>query len=174
MTVRSAMELGPLGHVRQTVTFDPTDFRPLAATVDRSVAARVERAEVRVVGDSILGSTTDGDGTTRAIANALPEGAVIGEMQEVALWAADLSSTRALSVVVAGQTDGTSRVMRARVLGEREITVPAGTFQVWEVEFQVDGPPQRAFLSREAPHLLVRLGGEGAPLTVELRSAGGR
>jgi len=171
ITVRSGMELGPLGHSRQTVAFTAEGFRPVATTIDKLLGGVETKVSLRVAGDTLLGSITGPDGAPEAFAALIPAGAVIGEMQEVALWVTDLGATPGLSVRVMGQGDGEVRSMDARVLGATEITVPAGTFDVWEVEFELAGPPQRAYLTRAAPHLLVRLGAEAAPVTVELRSS---
>jgi len=174
VTVASSMELGQLGFSRQSVTFTVAGFRPVSTSIDRNLGGDASTVALHVEGGLLTGSTTGSDGTSAPFSAPIPEGAVIGEMQEVALWLTDLSATSQISVRVMGQGDGEVRSMRARVVGEMEITVPAGTFDVWEVEFQLDGPPQRAYLTRAAPHLLVRLGSDAAAVTIELRSVEGR
>lgn len=62
-----------------------------------------------------------------------------------------------------------------RILGSEEVTVPAGTFDTWQIELRTTDRTTRAWVGQEAPHPLVRFIEGRSQATFELStfSAGG-
>ncbi|MEJ2541632.1 MAG: hypothetical protein P8188_16990 [Gemmatimonadota bacterium] len=111
----------------------------------------------------------------RRVDLALPEGAVVADLLEPSLWAAELEAGAAYRVAVLAPDGGGVRWASVRVSESQPVTVPAGTFPVLRVD--VSGPEVLTlWLRRAAPHLTVRLASANGVVLelVESADGGGR
>jgi predicted Zn-dependent peptidase len=140
----------------QEVVFDARTFAPLRASMAGQAAL-----EMRVEGDRVLGEFQG-----RAVEMAYVPGALLPGMEGLAIAAADLSGTSELRFSVLGP--GGPATLTARVVGETTIDVPAGRFDVYEVE--VSGANASTMhVRRQRPHLMIRQELAGQPVVLELR-----
>ena len=55
------------------------------------------------------------------------------------------------------------------VVGKSELTVPAGSFNAYEIRITgADGTAQTMYARQEAPHILLKLDGGAQPIVIEL------
>jgi uncharacterized membrane protein YhfC len=67
------------------------------------------------------------------------------------------------------KTAATARI-ELSVVGEEQVTVPAGTFAAWHVKMSTSMVSQEAWYAKDAPHLLLRYKNAGGASTFALRS----
>lgn len=72
----------------------------------------------------------------------------------------------AFPVLTSGK--GTIETYRMRVVGHDTLTVPAGTFDAWQVALTVGTVQVTMFVTRQAPYRIVRMRQEGTPLDIVL------
>lgn len=164
-TVRSRLTLGPQT-MAQSVTFgaDDFDFRESSMTLEQPGVAVT--GEVRRVGASIVGSIDPGVGP-QAVEIVVPPGVVVSDMLEVAVWLSELDVGTEIRLPVANISNGTVGNATVRVEERAEVTVPAGTFDVFRVV--VTGAEEQTMWVRTAPpHLPIRVEPGGQPIVVEL------
>jgi hypothetical protein len=173
MTVRSLLSAGGQ-MVEQQVLFRPECFLPLAATVRIAVGGReVGGTDLRFEGGRVIGTVRRPTGEEQAIDRQVPPGTLVGEMQGLAVWLADLEVGSELRLPVVSSETGALTTVTVRVLGVTEVTTPAGTFQAYEIEASSPLGSQRLLARLEAPHVILRVESVGQPVVVELSSLPG-
>lgn len=163
--LESDARIGPRA-VRRSVTFRTDPLEPLASEDLLEVEGRRFSSRLAVADGRVTGVLRGARGERDVDAPAVP-GALLGEMVEVALWMADLTDGEERSLPVIGQDGAVTRV-RVRVLGERTVAVPAGTWETWETEVEGAGLHQRIFVTRTAPRFTVKIELVGQPVVTLL------
>lgn len=165
----SELTLGPQT-LTQSVTFgaETFDFRESSMALEQpGVSAS---GEVRLEGARITGAMDLGAGP-QPVGIDVPSGVLVADMLEIALWVADLEVGAELRFPVASISNGTVTSAVLRVEERTEITVPAGTFDVYRVE--VEGAERQTIWVRvDAPHVPVRVAPGDQPIVVELEEIG--
>jgi hypothetical protein len=165
----SQAQLGPQ-QVDQEVTvgMDALDFRSSRMSI--SMPGQAMGGEVRMDAGRIVGSLTS-PGGSQPVDMEVPEGVVVSDMLELAVWVAELQQGTSLELPLANVQLGTVENVTLTVLGREEITVPAGTFDVWRI--RVQGSEAQTLWARvEAPHVVVQLEPAGQPIMVQLSALG--
>lgn len=165
----SVIEAGPQ-RLEQEVVVD--DGLALVSTRSAMAAAGGgTRLEARRVGDRLEGEVADAAGV-RPVSIDVPRGVTLSDGLELALWASDLYVGREFRLPVANVQTGRVDDVRLTVEERTEITVPAGTFDVFRVTVTgVD--PQTFYVRVEAPHIPVRMESASRPVALELTTPGG-
>jgi len=164
-TVTSEMVLGPQ-QMDQTVTFTAADFDFRRSTMAMTVPGTRMSGDVARNGDRIRGTLDVGAGPEQ-VDIPVPDGVLVSDMVEIAAWLADLEVGLELTMPVASVSTGTVANATLRVAERTEITVPAGTFDVFRVV--ISGADAQVIWARaEAPHLPIRVSPEGQPILIEL------
>lgn len=97
-----------------------------------------------------------------------PSGTLLPGMDEYALAISELEEGARITIPYVDVIQGEPITLTARVVGEEEITVMAGTYQTWVVEV-IGGPsPVTLYLQKEAPHILIRQEMTGQPVRLDL------
>ncbi len=161
----------PGSRATESVTFRVASFLPLAASTRLQAMGRESTGTLALSGGRLTGRVTGPHGG-REIDEALPVGALLGDMAELAVWIADLGDGATFELRRVDLHEGRSVDVRYRVRGPVRVSVPAGTFDAWEVE--VSRPGERRILSvrRDAPHVTLRIDVEGEPASLVLASSG--
>ena len=154
--------------VETEVVFGVPGFEARAASASMAMGGQTATMGARVVGGRLVGSVELPTGT-QPVDRAVPEGTLIADMVEVALWSAELEEGKEIRVPVARLETGAIEGQIMRVTGIEEVTVPAGTFRAWRVEIE-GSEPQTVWARQEAPHVLLKLVPAGQPLSLELVS----
>jgi predicted Zn-dependent peptidase len=140
----------------QEVVFDALTFAPLRASM-----AGPAPLEMRVEGGRVLGEFQG-----QPIEMDYVPGALLPGMEGFAIASADLSRTRELRLSMLGP--GGPATLTARVVGETSVDVPAGRFDVYELE--VSGPNASTMhVRRQRPHVLIRQELAAQPVVLELK-----
>jgi len=100
----------------------------------------------------------------------LVQGTLLPGMDEYLLQIVDFENLKEVELPVFNPQTGTVMPVQYRVTGESTITVPAGEFEVYEVESTGGPMPFKLYLRKSGPHLVVKLEYIGQPITVELTS----
>lgn len=169
LTLTSTTTTGPQVLV-QEVTFDGEAFRAVRGSFDLTLGDRRAGARLEVRDQRVVGSRTLPDGRSEPFEAPFGEGALIGEMLEVAIWLAELREGLELVLPIVQVESGAQARVRVRVLDRVRITVPAGRFDTYRVEIGGGQASQVVFARVTAPHVIVRLQTEGQPFVMELES----
>lgn len=128
------------------------------------------QVEARREGDRITGRAIMDDGP-RPVDLSVPRGVTLSDGLELALWGSRLSVGREIRLPVADVQEGVVETVVLRVEERTEITVPAGTFDVFRVS--VSGrDPQTIFVRAQGPHVPIRMESASRPIALELASGG--
>jgi hypothetical protein len=161
--------LGPQTIV-QSVTFTTPGFEPVATDATITAGPQTMGMDLTVEGGRLTGTVDAPTGPTD-VDIELPEGALLGDMVELAVWIADLQEGKVLRAPSVQPQTGATEVLTFTVTGMEEVTVPAGTFMTYRVE--VGGSDAQTVWARvESPHILVRLEPAAQPVVIELVSMG--
>jgi hypothetical protein len=110
--------------------------------------------------------------TETKVDTALAEGTIDGSMDMPAVLSAPLSEDTGFSLPVFAPGSGVNQ-LDATVTGQRTVEVPAGSFETWVVEVSRPQQTVTLYVTRDAPHMLVKQEIAGQPVTLELQSAPG-
>jgi zinc protease len=126
--------------------------------------------EARRDGARITGSL-DVAGLRRELDVPVPEGVMVSDMVELALWLADLAPGKEIRLPLAVLQAETVAEVLLRVEERTEVSVPAGTFDAFRVE--MTGVEEQTFWVRAAPpHVVLRIEARGQPVVLELAGGG--
>jgi zinc protease len=98
-------------------------------------------------------------------------GTVDQNMALAVILASPLEEGAELELPVYSPRTGVSQ-LTARVTGRETVEVEAGSFETWDVQLEVSGQTVHLFVTREAPHFLVKQTFAEQPLSMELMSRG--
>ncbi len=166
----SRVLISSMGSTQETVLRFSSDFVPKAVTQEVSQGPMQIAADLVVEDGRLLGSVDlpEDLGGRREYDQELPAGTLFPGMEEYALAVADLKEGVDLLVTYLDLTRGETVRLEARVVGEEEVTVPAGTFDTWRVEVSGGDAPLTLFLRKSPPHLLIRQEFTGQPVRFDL------
>jgi zinc protease len=154
----------------QEIVFDGKSFRPLHSRSRQQAGGQSVSIELKLEGEKVVGSMTGPDGQKRPVNVDAVAGVLLPGMDEYALWLTDFARQKELRLPVFNPMSGSVISLTARVKGESKITVPAGEFEVYEVETSGGPMPLKLYLRKGAPHLVVKQEFVGQPITSELMS----
>lgn len=172
MVFASRAELGPQ-IVEQEVVVRSVGLEFMASDLSVSVQGQTMGGQVLREGDRLVGTLTSPVGSNPVDMEA-PEGVVVSDMLELALWVADLEPGMQFELPMANIQAGTVENVSVTVVEATEVTVPAGTFPVFLVHIG-GSESQTLWLRQEAPHIVIRLEPASQPVAMELTAveAGG-
>lgn len=152
------------------LAFNGRDFTPLYSRSSQQAGPQTMSIETELKGGRITGKLTGPDGQARPIDAEAVSGTLLPEMDQYALWVVDLARHKEFQLPVLSAQTGTVQPLGYKVVGESRITVPAGEFEVYEVEVSGSPMPLKLYLRKGGPHLLVKLEFAGQPVAMELAS----
>jgi predicted Zn-dependent peptidase len=152
--LESDAEIGPRT-VSREVTFEASSFMPLESRDNLQVGPQSMYSALTVERGRVTG-TLRVPGTERAVESVAAPGAILGEMAEAALWLLDLDSNETFTLPVIGQ-DGVTSEVTIEVKGTTTVSVPAGSFDTYEIEMAGAGQNQRVFVTRDVPRQTIKI-----------------
>jgi zinc protease len=165
MTLVSEASIGPR-EVHREVTFRAATFEAVRSEDRLKIQGREMVSALQLAGDRVTGSFR-GPGGQQSVEGTAVVGAVLGEMTEMALWVADLEATGEIVIPVV-QPDGSVTNWTMKMQGPREVTVPAGVFDTYQVEVDGGGQRQRIYVRAEEPRYTVKIEVVGQPVVTLL------
>lgn len=152
--------------------FDGTDFTPRSSKVSQQIGPQSIAVETRLEDGFVRGTLSTPDGQEMPIEIEAIEGTLLPEMDQFALWGIDLEANEEFHFPVVDFQSGSIQSANYKVVGQTTVTVPAGEFEVYEVEASA-GPMQfRLYLQKAAPHIVVKTEFIGQPIELELTEIG--
>jgi len=166
----SQAELGPQTVSQEvTVTAEGLDF--VSSDISVSMQGQTMGGVVRREGNRLLGTLTSPMGEN-PVDMEVPQGVLVSDMLELALWVAPLAEGMSFDLPMANVQAGTVENVTVTVEELEAVVVPGGTFPTYRV--RVGGSEsQTLWVTVGEPHLVVRLAPDAQPLVVELTSTGG-
>jgi zinc protease len=161
----------PMGSQTGTYVFQG-DLTPISAAEQGGPASTdLHYASGHVSGTATL-PTPQGQTKEQKIDTDLPDGTLDGSASVAIVLASPLADGFDLQVPIYAAGQGVQQ-LSAKVTGADSVTVAAGTYQVYKVEVTGQAGQKILFyVTKEAPHLLVKEEFEGRPVTLELTATG--
>lgn len=116
--------------------------------------------------------TSQGQMQQQSIDQALPEGTLDGSMAAPVTLSSPLAEDFSFQAPIFAVGQGIQQLI-VKVTGVDSVTVPAGSYAVYKVEVGSGAQKLLLYVTRDAPHVLVKEEFEGRPVTLELKKAGG-
>lgn len=131
------------------------------------IASELRFVNGRVSGTAKLPPQMGGEKT---IDSEVVQGTILESMDQYVVAVADLQPGMSFTIPVFSAQSGSAVNQTFRVTGTESVTVPAGTFQTYKVEFA--GGPQSGtlYVRQELPHVVVKQEIAGQPVSIELQS----
>jgi len=157
----TAMNMGGMDIVQSTTFTD--QFRPVASHVTGPSVS----AELHYGGDRVTGQVSLPTGVNQVDAAITPDAVGTG-MDALAIALTDLSERESFTFRMSD--GGDLHEITVTVEGEEEVTVPAGTFDAYRLTASTAAGDTQIWVTRDAPHLLLRQSVQGGAATIELQN----
>jgi zinc protease len=152
------------------LAFDGKTFAPLYSRSRQQAGPQTVSIEVALEGGRVTGTLTGPDGQPAEIDAEAVTGTLLPGMDEYVLRLVDFQNLKEVQLPVFNPQTATALPIQYRVTGETAVTVPAGEFEVYEVEATGGPMPLKLYLRKAGPHLVVKQEFVGQPITMELTS----
>lgn len=127
----------------------------------------------RISGQVTVPPTPMGPGRSVTVDTVFAAGTMVSEMLGALIPALPWADGASWNMPVFTPSEGTTGTVEITVAGTESVTVPAGTFEVYRVDMTSDGTAMTLFVTREAPHTLVKIAPAGQPVEFVLVARGG-
>jgi hypothetical protein len=156
--------------LRFTAAGEPISMHETGARGGMQMSTQLRIEGDRIVGEATMPPQAGGD---RGFDGHVPPGTLLPGMEAIFVTVAELEPGRPINYPVFQPATAMVGVVTFRVVGEEEVTVPAGTFAAYRVEMTGGQAPVTLLLRRAAPHIMLRQEIAGAPVVIELEQIGG-
>lgn len=167
--IRSVGEMGGMTSLRQEVAFAAADLRPLFSKTEQQVGSNTISVDLRVEGDEVVGTVSLPGSEPRDVSIDVVSGLLLPGMDDYAIMVLDLAPGASFTLPVVNAQGGTLTNLEIKVVGEGEVTVPAGEFEVYELEVTSAAGSMKLYATKAAPHIVVKQEPAGQPVTIELK-----
>lgn len=155
-----------------TVVLNPTDGA--VRQVDQETTQQGQKGETHITysGGRVKGSSAapQQDGTVKRfdIDTTLPPGTVDENAVPFVVPALPLGAGKAFSLTFFTPSENTIKVLTFKVSGPASVTVPAGTFQAYQIDVTGSRVPFTMYVSTDSPRRVLKTEFVGQPFLVEL------
>ena len=150
--------------------FEAKTFKPISASMTGSAQGQEFSSLLSVADGRISGMLKmpmQPDPTM--VDAAFPEGAILGGMEEFAIWVTDFAVGKELTVNMYNAQTGSVTPITMTVTGESKQKVAAGEFDVYELEMKNAQGSMKGYIRKAAPHIIVKQTMSQAPVVIELK-----
>lgn len=172
-TLTERTVLGPVINQTTTVQLDaranPVSVRQGGTMMGKDTKIELDYAGGRVKGTAVVpdarnqGQLKTVTVDTTVTAGTIDENAMAAILPTLR-WAP--GAKHLVSAFSAG--DAATKVMTLAIAGEEQVTVPAGTFATWKLDVTGGQMPTTFFITKDAPHRLVKIAIVGQPIEILL------
>jgi hypothetical protein len=149
--------------------FEAKNFAPVSWNMEMQMGPQTMSAKLAYANGKITGTTKMPQGD-KTIDSPAPAGTLLSGMDQFAMMLNNFATSKQLSMPVFNVQTGTVSNFTAKVVGESKVTVPAGTFDVYEVEVSGADGGSKVFVSKAAPNVIVKQEMAAQPVVMELKS----
>ncbi len=153
----------------QDLVFDATTFQGIEVTSEQTMGGNSMTVLVNLEGRAMTGSVTGMDGSTSEIDTEVVEGTLLPGMDGYVIWLSDFENNSEIKVPAFNAQSAMVYTLTLKVLGVSTITVPAGDFEVYELEVSGAEADMKIFARVAAPHIVVKQEFAAQPVTLELK-----
>ncbi len=151
------------------LVFDAPTFAPVSLKMEMQAGPQFMSQELAYAKGRITGSSKLPQGE-KAVDAAVPAGTLLSGMDQFAIMLHDFGKDKELALPVFNAQTGTISSFRAQAVGESRVTVPAGSFDVYELDVSGAEGSMRVFVSKTAPRVIVKQEFTTQPVVMELKS----
>ncbi len=151
------------------LVFEAKTFTPVSLSVEMQMGPQTMTQKLAYAGGKITGTATTMQGEKTINADAAA-GAVFSGMDQFILMLNNFAQTKEVALPVFNPQTGTVMPVTAKVVGESKVTVPAGSFDVYELDVTGSEGAMKVFVSKTAPQVIVKQEFAAQPVVMELKS----
>ena len=154
----------------QTVSFRADNLMPLTCKSKMIAGPNQMTSELMFEGYAVTG-TVKGmeDAEPTSVDKQVVEGTILNDQVEFALAALPLAVDTEYRFPVIETNSGAVSNVYATVLGEEEVTVPAGTYMTFKIKMKMSDGEAFLYTMKEKPHLMVKHEIPAQGLVIELK-----
>ena len=152
------------------LTFEAKSFTPVAVTVNMQMGPQTLAQNLVLANGKITGTVKGGPQGDKNIDAAAPAGTLLPGMDQFVLMLTNFGATKEVVLPVFNAQSGTIANFTAKVSGESKVTVPAGTYDVYELDVSSAEGAMKVFISKTTPGLIVKQEFAAQPVVMELKS----
>lgn len=168
--VRSVSEMSSMmGTMRQEIAFEAGNLRPLFSKTEQQVGPNTTSVDLRVEGGKVVGTASQAGAEPRDVSIDAVPGMLLPGMDDYAIMVLDLAPGASFTLPVVNAQSGTLANLEIKVVGESKVTVAAGEFEVYELETTGAAGSMKLYVTKAAPHIVVKQEPAGQPITIELK-----
>ena len=164
------VQLGPVLQQHTEVTFG-ADLSPISVNQSGKAQGQDSRVTLSYAGGRVKGTTLTPQpaGPKAADVDAeVAKGTIDDNMMTPLLSAFRWAAGAKVPVLMFQSGKGAAVPIQLSVVGEESVTVPAGTFDAWKVEYTGGDQAVAFWIEKGAPYLLVKIGFICAPVEMRL------
>ena len=151
------------------LVFEAATFVPVSWNMEMQMGPQTMSQKLAYANGKITGTSKMPQGDKTIDASA-PAGTLFSGMDQFAIMLNNFATTKEIRLPVFNAQSGTVSNFTAKVVGESKVTVPAGTFDVYELDVSGADGGSKVFVSKTAPNLIVKQEMAAQPVVMELKS----
>jgi zinc protease len=151
------------------LVFEAKSFTPVMTAMEMQAGPQTLSQKLTYNGGKVTGNVKlpTGDKTIDA---AVPAGTLLSGMDQFAIMLHNFGSKKDLTLPIFNPQTGTVMNITAKVIGESKVTVPAGTYDVYELDVTGTEGAMKVFLSKGPNAVIVKQEFAAQPVVMELKS----
>ncbi|HEY0305601.1 MAG TPA: insulinase family protein, partial [Longimicrobiales bacterium] len=149
--------------------FETKGFVPVSINMEMQMGPQTMSQKLAYANGKITGTSKmpQGDKTIDA---AAPAGTLLSGMDQFAIMLNNFATNKEIRLPVFNAQSGTVSNFTAKVVGESKVTVPAGAFDVYELDVTGAEGSMKVFVNKAAPNVIVKQEFAAQPVVMELKS----
>lgn len=151
------------------LVFEAKSFVPVSMKMEMQAGAQTMSLNLTHANGKITGTSKMPQGD-KNINAAAPAGTLLSGMDQFAIMLTNFGTTKELALPVFNAQTGTVTNFMAKVVGESKVTVPAGTFDVYELDVTAAEGSMKVYVAKSAPNVIIKQEFAMQPVVMELKS----
>jgi zinc protease len=157
--------------INADLVFEAKTFTPISASMQMQAQGQEMSQMLTVTGAKVSGMLKMPPATDPQMIDAdFATGTLLPGMDEFAIWLTPWATTKELKLSLFNPQSGSVIPIEVKVTGESKQKVPAGEFDVYELEMKTAQGAMKGYVRKAAPHILVKQEFQAAPVVIELKS----
>jgi zinc protease len=151
------------------LVFEARTFAPVSLNMEMQAGPQTLSQNLVYAGGKITGTSKMPQGEKTVNAEA-PAGTLLSGMDQFAIMLHDFGKSKELALPVFNAQTGTVSSFKATAVGESKVTVPAGSFDVYELDVTGAEGSMKVFVSKADPRVIVKQEYAAQPIVMELKA----
>lgn len=169
--VKSKGTMSGMQTMNAELVFEAKSFAPVSANMSVQAGGQEMNQILSVADGKITGTLqTPQQPETKEIDAEFAEGTLLPGMDEFAIWLHDWSASEELTLHLYNPASGSVVPITIKRTGESTQTVPAGEFEVYELDMKTAQGAMKGYVRKKAPHILIKQEFLAAPIVIELKT----